>query len=326
MGSNNFKIVLGMEQMRQPGRSRVTPDFIRQCKTTGHRITMLTAYDYPTARCAQHAGIDIVFASDAFAMVGLGRPNTFAVTVDEVIYHTKAVKAGSGPCLVLASMPFLSYATEDTAIQTARRIIQEGGADAVEIEGDATDALKVRRLVDNGIPVVAHIGLTKQMAARSGTHRIQGRSVASAYQMICDALAMQKAGAFCVVIECAIVQVAEAITRILEIPTIGFGSGFSCNGQALVSQDMLGLYDVFRPRFVRIYADIAQQTIKAFEKFREDVQVGSFPAMQESTFGTDELLLDQVADYSRNVDAPSLEDHVIEAITQLAQSRGNTCP
>lgn len=269
--------------MQSHRKRQLTPDAIRAKKAKGEPITLLTAYDYPMARAAELADIDIIFASDAFAMVGLGRPTTTSVTVDEVIYHTKAVRAGSGASLVLASLPFLSHGAPEAALANAGRLVQEGGAHAVEIEGGSEIAPMVQVLVRNGIATIAHIGLTKQIIARTGSHRSQGKETSRAVEILNDALALEKAGAFALILECVPDRLAKAITAAVSIPTIGIGAGPHCDGQGLVSQDMLGLYDQFCPKFVKQYAGLLEASTDAFAAFRDEVTGRTFPQPEHTT-------------------------------------------
>jgi len=264
-------------------RRRITPDVIRSKKASGEPITLLSAYDYPIARCADLAGIDIAFVSDAFAVVGLGRSNTSSVTVDEVVYHTRAVRAGAGACLVLSALPFLSYGSPDKALTSAGRLIKEAGADAVELEGGKEIAPTVEFLHGNGIAVVAHIGLTKQTFSRSGSHRTQGKTASQAIEIIQHAIAMEAAGAFALIVECVPDRLAEIITSVVEIPTIGIGAGPHCDGQGLVSEDMLGLYDKFCPKFVRQYRQLGADIKGAFSAFRADVNDRHFPGPEHTS-------------------------------------------
>lgn len=260
-------------------RKKVTTDQILKRKG-GKPITLLSAYDYPVARAADQAKIDIVLVSDALAMVGLGQPDTLSITVDAMIHHTRAVKAGSGSCLVVATLPFLSYSCPQDAVRNAGRLIKEGGADAVELEGGAAVSACAKALFDNGIAIFGHIGLTKQFAARTGSHRTQGKTVASALSVFDDARALEAAGAFATLIECVPAELALIITKSVSIPTIGIGAGAYCDGQGLVSQDMLGLYDKFCPKFVRQYAQLSSEMTRSFNAFASDVEASTFPAAE----------------------------------------------
>lgn len=264
--------------MRKP----VTTAAIRARKGGKDPITLVTAFDYPMARWADQAGIDIVMVSDAFATIGQGRETLLSATVDEAVYHTRAVRSGSGACLTVATLPFLSYARRRDAVDNAGRLVKEGGAHAVEIEGDSSLAPTVRALHEAGIAVLAHVGLTKTIASRVGGYRIQGRTADEAKLIVADAEALADAGAFALLIECVPSEVANAVTRRVAIPTIGIGAGPSCDGQALVSHDLLGMFDKFCPKFVKRYAEIGDTAIAALGEFRDDVAAGRFPAKKHS--------------------------------------------
>jgi 3-methyl-2-oxobutanoate hydroxymethyltransferase len=276
-------------------RRKVTPASIRSRKSGGAPITLVTAYDYPFASYAEQAGIDIVFVSDAFASVGMGCDNTLSVTVDEVVYHTRAVRRAVSSSLVLASLPFLSYTTPADAVQNAGRLIRDGGADAVEIEGNADLVPVVRALTKAGIAVVAHVGLTKVLAARTGSYRSQAQDAESAIAIIHDALALSDAGAFALVVECIPDRIAAAITELVPIPTIGIGAGGYCDGQGLVTQDMLGLFEKFTPKFVQKFAALGETARDGFRLFKENVESAAFPGSAHTLAIGDEKLGDIVA-------------------------------
>ncbi len=271
-------------------RRKITPSVLQSRKNSGERITMVTAYDYPFALYAEQAGIDIVFVSDAFASVGLGRDNTLSVTVDEVVYHTRAVRRAVNSSLLLASLPFLSYTTPAEAIQNAARLVREGGAEAVEVEGDASLAPVVRALTQSGVAVVAHVGLTKVLASRTGSYRSQAQEPESALEIIGDALALVEAGACALVLECIPDRIAAAITQLVPVPTIGIGAGASCDGQGLVTQDMLGLFEKFTPKFVHKFAVLGEQARDGFASFKQSVEAAAFPGSAHTvTIGDDTL-------------------------------------
>jgi 3-methyl-2-oxobutanoate hydroxymethyltransferase len=273
-------------------RRKVTPNSLLGRKNGAAPITLVTAYDFPFAQYADDAGIDIVFVSDAFASVGMGRDNTLSVTVEEVVYHTRAVRRALTSSMLLASLPFLSYTTAAEAIQSAGRIVREGGAEAVEIEGGAEIAPIVQALTQAGIAVVAHVGLTKVLAARTGSYRSQGQEPESAIRVIEDALALTRAGAFALVVECIPDRIAAAITELVTVPTIGIGAGPHCDGQGLVTQDMLGLFEKFTPKFVQKFAALGQEARSGFLAFRQSVETAAFPgsahtlAIGDDTLGT----------------------------------------
>ena len=258
-------------------RAKVTVAALAAKKRRGQKITMLTAYDYPIAKVINMAGIDIILVSDAVGTVGLGRSEAVSVTVDEMAYHTRACRNGAGVSLVVTTLPFGAYTAPANAVRNATRLMKEGGADGVHIEGTAGDADAIRAVVDTGIPVMGHVGIVKQKIVRSGTFRIQGRTASEASKVLNDAIAVAEAGAFALVLECIPAPLAEVITRSLSIPTIGIGAGSACDGQALVTQDMLGLFKELSPRFLKVYADLEQTIVNALSAFREDVQSGCFP-------------------------------------------------
>lgn len=271
-------------------RKKVTPNALQSRKSSGAPITMVTAYDYPFALYAEQAGIDVVFVSDAFASVGLGRNNALTVTVEEVVYHTRAVRCAVKSSLLLASLPFLSYTTPAEAIQNAARLVREGGAEAVEVEGDASLVPVVRALTQSGIAVVAHVGLTKVVASRTGSYRSQAQEPDSALGIIGDALALVDAGAFALVLECIPDRIAAAITQLVPVPTIGIGAGPFCDGQGLVTQDMLGLFEKFTPKFVHKFAALGEHARDGFTSFKQSVEASAFPGSAHTvTIGDEEL-------------------------------------
>jgi 3-methyl-2-oxobutanoate hydroxymethyltransferase len=241
---------------------------------------MLTAYDFPMASFIEQAGVDIVLVSDAVGTVGMGRPEAVSVTIEEMTYHTRAVRNGVSGSMVVTTLPFGSYSGVDDAVRTATRLMKEGGADAVHFEGTRREAPLVEEIVAAGIPVMGHVGVTKQKIVRSGRIKLPAQTAAEAQETIVDAVAMADAGAFALVLECLAVRIGEIITQSLDIPTIGIGSGPYCDGQALVTQDMLGLYKEMSPRFLKIYADISQTIISALTEFRQEVEGGAFPAAE----------------------------------------------
>jgi 3-methyl-2-oxobutanoate hydroxymethyltransferase len=264
-------------------RKKITPVDIQEMKRAGEKITMLTAYDYPMALLEDRAGIDIVLVGDSVGMVVLGYENTIPVTMDEMIHHTKAVSRGARSALIIGDMPFMSYnSSEREAITNAGRFMKEGGADAVKLEGGASVADVVRAIVKAGIPVMGHIGLTPQTISMLGGFKVQGKDAKAARKIIDDAVILQEAGAFSVLLEVIPAPIARRITERLTVPTIGIGAGVHCDGQVLVVHDMLGLFDRFTPKFVKKYANLSDSILKAFESYREDVLKGVFPADQHS--------------------------------------------
>ena len=258
------------------------PELLKK-KSEGRKITMLTAYDYPFARMVDEAGIDMVLVGDSLSMVVQGRENTLSVTMDEMIYHTRMVKRGASGALLVGDMPYLSYqVSTEEAVRNAGRFIKEGGAHAVKIEGGSEAVSAVRAMTRAEIPVMAHIGLTPHAILRMGGWRLQGRSEEAAGRLLEDALALEEAGAFAVVIEAVPAELAGRITERLGIPTIGIGAGPKVDGQVLVLHDVLGLFERFRPRFARRYADLREEGLRAIRAFREDVEQGRFPSEEES--------------------------------------------
>lgn len=268
---------------------RMIPEF-EKMKQAGEKISMLTAYDYPSARWVEEAGVDTILVGDSLGMVVLGYDSTVPVTMEEILHHTKAVHRGAPQTFVVADMPFMSYATPEIALHNAGRLLKEGGADAVKLEGGENVVPTVQALTRAGIPVVAHIGLTPQTAGQLGGFKVQGRDLESAKQLLQDAQALEQAGAFMIVLEAIPRQVAKQISQALTIPTIGIGAGFECDGQVLVFHDLLGLFDRFKPKFVKQYAQLGHQAIESIREFRDDVKSGLFPA-EEHTFGlSDEVI------------------------------------
>jgi 3-methyl-2-oxobutanoate hydroxymethyltransferase len=246
------------------------------------RIVMVTAYDYPSALLADRAGVDAVLVGDSLGMVVLGYRSTIPVTLDEMVHHTRAVARGVERALVVGDLPFMSYhASTEDAIRSAGRLIQEGGADAVKLEGGVEMAERVRSLVEVGIPVMGHIGLMPQRASISGRFTAQGRDADSALGIIRDAVALEEAGAFAIVLEFVAAEVAEAVTERLSIPTIGVGSGPRCDGQVLVLHDILGVYEE-SPPFAKRYADLHGTVLSALRAYVEEIVGGLFPGEEHT--------------------------------------------
>ncbi len=256
---------------------------ITRMKQDKNKVAVLTAYDYPFARLMDEVGIDIILVGDSVGSVVSGYDNTLPVTLEEMIYHTKAVMRGSRQALVVTDMPFMSYQADlrDARIN-AGRLIKEGGAQAVKLEGGVPMAATIRALVDIDIPVVGHIGLTPQSIHRMGGFRVQGRAEDQAQKLIADARAVEEAGAFALVLEGIPALLAQEITRLLTIPTIGIGAGVGCDGQVLVIHDLLGLYDKYSPRFVKRYADVAPLISRGVEDYIHEVKQGIFPTEDHS--------------------------------------------
>jgi len=256
---------------------------LAEMKRRGERIAMVTAYDFPSARLADAAGVDIVLVGDSAAMTVLGHDSTVPATIDEMLVLTRAAVRGAKRPLVLADMPFGSFQISDEdALANAIRFVKEAGAGAVKLEGAGSTLPRVRSLVDAGIPVMGHIGLTPQSATSLGGFKAQGRTAEKARQLFADALALQAAGCFSIVIEAVPAPVATRITEALEVPTIGIGAGAGCDGQVLVWHDLLGLYEGQAPRFVKRYADVAGEIKKALETYVDEVRSGAFPEEQHT--------------------------------------------
>ena len=279
--------------------TKVTPSSLLGKKRRGEKITLLTAYDFPMAKFINQAGVDIVLVSDAVGTVGLGRPEAVSVSMDEMVYHTQAVRNGAGESMVVTTLPFGSYETEDQAVQNAVRLMKEGKADGVHLEGTRDDAAKAAAIVDSGIPLVAHVGITKKNIVRSGAIRIQGRTAGAASDILKDVIAFAEAGACAIVLECIPMRLGEVISKSLDIPTISIGAGPSCDGQALVTQDMLGLFKEFSPKFLKVYLDLSDMIVQSLTQFREEVESGVFPTPEHSyTINDQELeeLVSEMAD------------------------------
>lgn len=251
-------------------------------KRRGDKIVMLTAYDYTMARLLDRAGVDILLVGDSLGMVVLGYETTLPVTLDAMVHHTRAVSRGAQRAFVVADLPFLTYQISvEEAMRNAGRLIQEGGAAAVKIEGGGASVEVASRLVEAGIPVIGHLGLLPQSVHQLGGFRQQARREEDAAQLLADAQALEAAGAFAVVLESIPAAVAQAVTADLQIPTIGIGAGPHCDGQVLVSYDMLGLSQDAVPPFVKRYADLGEQSVAAVRAYAEDVRAGRFPVSRE---------------------------------------------
>jgi 3-methyl-2-oxobutanoate hydroxymethyltransferase len=257
---------------------KVTILDLQKIKDSGAKITMLTAYDYPTARMLDEAGVDILLIGDSVGNVMMGYENTLPVTVDDIIYHTKAVVKARKKALVVADMPFMSYQVSiEEAKINAGRMIQEGGAEAVKLEGGENMEAVIRALCEIDIPVMGHIGLTPQSIHRMGGYKIQGKEERQRQKLLADALAVERAGAFSVVLEAIPAELAQEITQSLSIPTIGIGAGINCDGQVLVIHDVLGLSGSFRPKFVKQYVQLEPLIKKAVQEFIAEVKEEKFP-------------------------------------------------
>ncbi len=262
-------------------RTKLTAPDIRAMKASGQQIVMVTAYDYPTARAVEAAGLEAILVGDSLGMVVLGYTSTVPVTMADMLHHTKAVMRGVETTHVVADLPFMSYQVSDAqAVENAGRLMQEGGADAVKLEGGRTMAGRIRAIVEAGIPVMAHIGLTPQTSAALGGFRVQGRSLDAAQGVLADAHAVEAAGAYAVVIEAVPSQLGRLITERLSIPTIGIGAGPECDGQVLVCADLLGSYDRMTPRFAKQYTHQLTTQRDAFAAYADEVRTGAFPAAE----------------------------------------------
>ncbi len=263
-------------------------------KQSGDRITMLTAYDYTTARIEDECGVNSILVGDSLGMVMLGYENTLPVTMEDMIHHTAAVARGAENAFVVADMPFMSYQTGvRDAVINAGRLVKEGGANAVKLEGGAEVCEQIRAIVDASIPVVAHLGLTPQSVNAFGGYKVQGKTLDKAQKLIDDAMKIQDAGACAVVLECVPAKLAEIITKKLTIPTIGIGAGAGCDGQVLVYQDMLGLNTGHTAKFVKIFAEAGKAMREGFKAYIEETKAGSFPA-QEHTYKIDDEIIEQL--------------------------------
>jgi 3-methyl-2-oxobutanoate hydroxymethyltransferase len=262
---------------------KVTVPHIVKQKLRGEKITCLTAYDYSFARILDAAGIDILLVGDSVGCVFQGQPNTLPVTLDDMVYHTQAVVRGRKRALVVSDMPFLSYhISKEQAIRNAGRLVQQGGAEAVKLEGGLAMQATIEAIVRVGIPVMGHVGLTPQSIHRFGGYKVQGKEKNQREVILRDASAVQDAGAFAIVLEGMPLDLAGEITERLAIPTIGIGAGGHCDGQVLVINDMLGLFDDFTPKFVKRYADLKEVTTHAVKSFISDVRGGKFPGEEHS--------------------------------------------
>lgn len=258
--------------------AKVTVDTLYGLRDAGEPVSWLTAYDYPTALLMDRAGIEMILVGDSVAMTLLGYETTLPVTMEEMLTFVAAVCRATARAFVVADMPFLSYqVSSEEAIRNAGRFLSQGGADAVKLEGGARVASTLAAVVDAGIPVVGHIGLTPQSAGQLGGYRAQGRSAEDAAALVEDALALEEAGAFALLVECVPAEVTELIRERLRIPVYGLGSGAACDGQLMIVHDLLGLFDRFTPKFVKRYANLAETLAQAFSEYRADVKSGAYP-------------------------------------------------
>ncbi len=276
--------------------SRISIHKLKEWKAQGQRFAMLTAYDYPSARLVEQAGVPVILVGDSLGSVVLGYNSTVPVTIDDVVYHTRAVARATSRAIVVGDMPFMSYqASPDDAMRNAGRLLQEGGATAVKLEGGTHIVPLVRRMVECGIPVMGHLGLTPQSVNQFGGHRVQGRTPAAAARLISDARALEGAGAFAIVLETIPAPLAKMVTERITVPTIGIGAGPHCDGQVQVFHDLLGIYDDCRPlKHAKRYANLGETIRNAVREYAAEVEQGAFPTAEHS-FEMDDATLAELA-------------------------------
>lgn len=266
----------------------------RQAKQEGAKLTMLTAYDYSTAKLVDESGVNAILVGDSLGNVVLGYEDTISVTVDDMIHHGRAVSRGAKNALVIIDMPFMSYQTSVyDAVVNAGRLMKEGRGAAVKLEGGSEVCPQIKAITSAGIPVMAHLGLTPQSINAFGGFKVQGKSIEAAQKLMDDARAVEEAGAFAITLECVPAALAELVTKSIGIPTIGIGAGAGCDGQVLVYADAVGLYSDFTPKFVKRFGNLGEQMREAFSAYVREVQQGSFPA-EEHCFKISEDVLDQI--------------------------------
>jgi 3-methyl-2-oxobutanoate hydroxymethyltransferase len=266
----------------------------KEAKEKGEKLTMLTAYDYSTAKLIDAAGINSILVGDSLGNVVLGYEDTISVTMEDMIHHCAAVARGNKDCLLVCDMPFMSYQTSVyDAVVNAGRLMKEGRAHAVKLEGGVEYEMTIRAIVNASIPVCAHIGLTPQSINAFGGFKVQGRGEKAAQKLLDDARAVERAGAFAVVLECVPAKLAERVSKELSIPTIGIGAGAGCDGQVLVYQDMLGMFTDFKPKFVKHFANVGEQMTAAFKAYDQEVKAGTFPA-EEHTYKIDDSIIEKL--------------------------------
>ena len=264
-------------------RAKITAPAIVALKRKGEPISVVTAYDFPTARFADQAGVEILLVGDSVGTVMLGYESTLPVTMEDMLHHVRAVTRAKPSALVVGDMPFMSYqVSTEQAVQNAGRLVQEGGADAIKLEGGARVAEAVQRIVEAGIPVMGHLGLTPQSVLAFGGYKVQARGEADQERLLADARTLERAGCFSLVLEGIPARLGAAVTRELTIPTIGIGAGVQCDGQVLVTHDLLGLFHGHQPKFVRRYAELGAATREAFARYVADVKARRFPSDAES--------------------------------------------
>lgn len=266
----------------------------KEQKLKGDKITMLTAYDYSTAKLMDNAGINGILIGDSLGMTMLGYEDTLSVTMEDMIHHTACVARGAKNALVVADMPFMSYQVSvEEAVRNAGRLMKEGRAQAVKLEGGASVCKQIKAITEASIPVMAHLGLTPQSVNAFGGFKVQGKSLEAARTLIEDAKRVEEAGAFSVVLECVPAALAKIITETISIPTIGIGAGAGCDGQILVYQDMLGMYSDFTPKFVKKFANVGQVMAQAFSDYIKETKEGTFPTVEQS-FKIDEEIIEKL--------------------------------
>ncbi len=272
-------------------RSKVTPQYLLAKKQQGQKIVRITCYDYPMALLSERAGVDSILVGDSLNMVICGQNNTMSVTMEEMIYHCKAVMRAVQYALVIADLPFLSYQTDiRDAVYNAGCLLKYGGVDAVKLEGGKEFAATVKAIVNAGIPVVGHIGLTPQSLSKLGGYKVQGTDIGTARKLVEDARALEEAGVFMLTLECVPDRLAKFICKELTIPATGIGSGPYTDGQSLNMYDLLGIFEKFTPKFVKKYANLSQDILQALEKYKEEVEQGIYPGPEHSYHMQDEVL------------------------------------
>ncbi|NLV16814.1 MAG: 3-methyl-2-oxobutanoate hydroxymethyltransferase [Syntrophomonadaceae bacterium] len=273
---------------------RITTAVFKEKKLKGEKITMLTAYDYPTAKVIDEAGIDSILVGDSLGNVVLGYENTLAVTMDDMVHHTKAVTRGAKNAMVVSDMPFLSYhISREESVRNAGRLIQEAGAQAVKLEGGQERIDTIKAILDAEIPVMGHIGLTPQSVHQFGGFKVQGRDLETAQKLIQDAVALANAGVFGMVLEGVPAALAKKITEMVSVPTIGIGAGKDCDGQVLVVHDMLGLYQGHVAKFVKKFGNLHPLMLEAVKSYSEEVKAGTFPA-PEHCYSIDDSIIEKL--------------------------------
>lgn len=275
--------------------AKMTIQKLKNMKVKKEKISMTTAYDYPTAYFVDKAGIEIILVGDSLAMTIMGLDSTVPVTMEQMIHHTKAVVKGAPTPLIVGDLPFGSYnVSKEQAIINSNRLMKEGGCDVVKLEGGLEVAHIVKAIVDSGTPVMGHIGLTPQTVSKLGGFKVQGKSLEAAKKILDDAKALEEAGAFALILECIPENIGKLVTEKVSIPTIGIGGGRFCDGQVLVFHDMLGLFEKFIPKFVKKYAELGVEIVDGLEKFKEEVKAGSFPSDEHVFKGISEEELERL--------------------------------